>query len=74
MAEVNSLTEEVGDELTVNLFGSNGQNDCLQSVDCVHLEVDFLSLHLFLDQGKGVHGFDHRYFELIGCLVLDYLN
>jgi len=61
MAGVISLTEEVWDELTVNLFGSNRQNNCLQSVNCVHLEMDFFGLHLFLDESKGVYWFGHCY-------------
>ena len=58
-AEVTKLTLEVRDELGVRLIDANGENDCFQAMDGVDLQVDFLGLHLFFQEGEGVHVFNH---------------
>ena len=53
------LTLQVGDELRGGVVDADGEHDRLQSVDGVHLKVDFLGLHLLLQERKGVDGLDH---------------
>jgi hypothetical protein len=48
------LTLEVGHQLGLGLFGSDKEDNSLHSVDHVHFEVDLVSLHLFLQEVKGV--------------------
>ena len=54
-----ALTFEVGDELSGCVVHSNGEDHGLEPVDSVDFKVDFLSLHLFLEEIEGVDCFDH---------------
>lgn len=53
------LTLQVGQELADGVFEANAQDDSLEAVDCVHLEVNFLRLHLLLKETEGVDLLDH---------------
>lgn len=53
------LTLQVGQKLADGVLEANAENDSLQAVDSVHLEVNFLSLHLLFEEGEGVDLFDH---------------
>lgn len=48
------LTLEVGEELGLGFLGSKAKHHDLESVDCVDLEVNFLSQHFFLKQFNSV--------------------
>ena len=39
-----SLTLEVRNELLDGIVNSNAENDCLQSVNCVHFQLNFFGL------------------------------
>ena len=53
------LTLQVGQKLANGGFGTDAENDSFEAVDSIDLEVDFFSLHLLLQEGKGVDRFDH---------------
>lgn len=63
--EKGKLTVEVLDELGACLLLSDGKYDGLQPVDGVDLDVDFLILHLLLQQGEAVFfHFDLKLIEI----------
>ena len=53
------LTLQVWQKLADGGFGTDTENDSFKAVDSIDLEVDFFSLHLLLQEGKGVDRFDH---------------